>query len=128
MATSSPNLSNLNSPRNSNREVNDDTETGERVIAGVRSKSSQYLSVPGQQDQSQNLSLGSLSPSPLTSGGPRFSLGESPQRPKKGVLRKKAVRNDVAYDDGSMTHAGYSRKDEKASAKEFKKKSWKLFG
>lgn len=89
------------------------------------------LEVPGQQQhQPRTSSLRSNTPSPVpvpvTTGGPRFSLDESPQKPKRGVLRKKKVQ-DEDFEEGDVVYVGTVQKDEKIGGiggKDENKRKW----
>lgn len=92
-AISSPNLNSRVHSRGSSSIYVDQRP----VSAGNRESSyGQNLTVPGQNLYRQPEPLDG--PQGVKSGGPRFSLGESPQRPKRGVLRKK--RGSMGLGDG----------------------------
>lgn len=104
---------------NTRSRTNTPTGMGQRDIS-----KSNHLEVPDRI-----YSLKSDTPNAVTSGGPRFSLGESPQRPKRGVLRKTRVQSDmiVGDEDDMSSVGGLGNVNEKRDAVkdgEKKEKGW----
>lgn len=116
LLTPSNNSSRLNSI-DSNSKNNTNAQAG---IENRRVSKSNNLEVPGQTH-----SLKSRIPDVVTSGGPRFSLGESPQRPKRGVLRKTRVQGGVIVgeeEEEMVFVSGRGDVSEKVASKDREKK------